>query len=197
MTTSDKKRSRKPVGALTVILLCLVGSGIVRFGGIEGAIAKESQHATPEQQQDAPRTEVCETEDDIGHLLEAIKNRQSLLDQREARLANRIQALNVAEMKLKENIATLIEAEKQLAATLTIADSAAEDDIKRLTSVYENMKPKNAAGLFKAMAPEFAAGFLARMRPDSAAQIMSNLPAEKAYTISLVLAGRNARAPVN
>jgi flagellar motility protein MotE (MotC chaperone) len=45
------------------------------------------------------------------------------------------------------------------------------------------------------MAPDFAAGFLAQMRPDAAAAVLSGLDPNKAYTISVVLAGRNALAP--
>jgi flagellar motility protein MotE (MotC chaperone) len=57
------------------------------------------------------------------------------------------------------------------------------------------MKPKDAAALFETMEPEFAAGFIARMLPDSAAKVMSGLDPKVAYTISVILAGRNASAP--
>jgi flagellar motility protein MotE (MotC chaperone) len=45
------------------------------------------------------------------------------------------------------------------------------------------------------MDPDFAAGFLGRMRPAAAAGIMAGLSPQKAYTISVLLAGRNAQAP--
>jgi flagellar motility protein MotE (MotC chaperone) len=45
------------------------------------------------------------------------------------------------------------------------------------------------------MTPEFAAGFMARMRPDAAAAIMAGLEPATAYSISVVIAGRNARVP--
>ena len=47
----------------------------------------------------------------------------------------------------------------------------------------------------KAMEPDFAAGFLGRMRPDAAAAVMAGLTPETAYSISVILAGRNATAP--
>ena len=53
------------------------------------------------------------------------------------------------------------------------------------------MKPSEAAALFQKMDPDFAAGFLGRMAPKSAASILSGLDAEKAYAISVHLAGRN------
>ncbi|MEZ5673973.1 MAG: hypothetical protein R3D81_01625 [Thalassovita sp.] len=78
---------------------------------------------------------------------------------------------------------------------MAVADQAAERDIGTLVAVYENMKPKDAAPLFEEMDPNFAAGFLSRMKPEAAAGIMAGLSPNVAYTISVVLAGRNAEAP--
>ena len=57
------------------------------------------------------------------------------------------------------------------------------------------MKAEQAAALFEQMEPSFAAGFLGRMRADAAAAILSGLEPELAYSISVVLAGRNADVP--
>jgi len=141
------------------------------------------------------RGQVCEAPPDTAQLLAAIQARQGQLDSREAQIEKRLQALAEAERRMRENTAALVAAEQKLAATLAIADQAAEADLTRLTAVYENMKARNAARVFAAMAPEFAAGFLARMRADAAADILSNMEPDAAYAISLIVAGRNARAP--
>ena len=86
-------------------------------------------------------------------------------------------------------------AEEELRTTLAMADGATEADVDRLTTVYEQMKPKESAALFEEMDPNFAAGFLARMRPEAAAGIMAGLSPEAAYTISVVMAGRNSGVP--
>ncbi|MCA8869511.1 MAG: hypothetical protein KDA67_12730 [Rhodobacteraceae bacterium] len=186
---------------LSLVFVGLLGSGLLRLGDSRAAIAEEvNSHIspTPVANADLPEPDLvnCASEQAPDALLAAIRRREAQLDARELRLENRIQALKVAELKLGENTNALIAAEKRLAATLAIADSAAENDLARLTTVYESMKPKNAAGLFSEMAPEFAAGFLGRMRSNAAAEILSNLAPGKAYTISLILAGRNARAPL-
>jgi flagellar motility protein MotE (MotC chaperone) len=80
---------------------------------------------------------------------------------------------------------------------LALADGAAEDDLVRLTAVYEAMKPADAAALFQTMAPEFAAGFLGRMRAEAAAAVISGMTPESAYSISVLIAGRNALVPKN
>jgi len=82
-----------------------------------------------------------------------------------------------------------------LRETIALAESASDNDLDRLTKVYESMKPKQAAALFEQMNPNFAAGFLGRMRPEAAAMIMAGLSPEAAHSFSVVLAGRNANVP--
>lgn len=195
MSDPGRPAPRRRGTALTLVVLCLLISGLIRAGGSSGAIAKEVSALSEGHDSPAISPETCDPPPDTAALLTAIRTRQENLDQRRDRLENRLQALNVAEERLKSRTEALIAAEQRLAATLAIADNAAEQDLARLTAVYENMKAKDAAGLFAEMAPEFAAGFLARMRPDSAASVMAGLDPGKAYRISLVLAGRNAAAP--
>jgi len=192
-----KPASKTSARPLTFLFFCFVASGVLRLVSGQVAQATEAQvnAAQSEVAQQGDASTICPATAEIGPALAAIRHRQAELDRREAALADRFQALDIAESKLKENTAALVDAENRLADTLSIADTAAEDDLKRLTAVYENMKAKNAAHLFATMAPEFAAGFLGRMRPDSAALIMSSLDPKKAYAISLILAGRNANAP--
>ena len=58
-----------------------------------------------------------------------------------------------------------------------MADEAAEKDIARMTTVYENMKPADAAKIFEKMDVNFAAGLLARMRPEVAAKVLTGMTA--------------------
>ena len=76
-----------------------------------------------------------------------------------------------------------------------MADQAAERDLARMTTVYENMKPPEAAKIFETMDVGFAAGLLARMRPDVAAQVLTGMKPETAYAVTLTIASRNARVP--
>ena len=107
----------------------------------------------------------------------------------------RSKALSVIDEEITKRLTALEQAEVELRGTLALADNAAENDLARLTSVYENMKPKDAAALFGAMEPDFAAGFLGRMRPDAAAAVLAGLSPDAAYSISVILASRNANAP--
>jgi len=128
-------------------------------------------------------------------MLTAFSEREERIASREVALKDRMHALQIADEAVTRKLTELSEAEEQLRATIALAETAAEDDLDRLTRVYENMKPKQAAALFEEMDPNFAAGFLARMRPESAAAVMAGLSPEAAHLFSVVLAGRNADVP--
>ena len=183
-----RRRGRAARGGLAFIALLFLGSAMIRFGiGAEAAFARAPSETTAE----------CATDGGTLALLADLQARERGLIEREGRLVDREQAQNLAQKAIEERLAELIEAEDNLARTVAIADGAAEEDVTRLITLYENMKPKEAAPLFAEMAPEFAAGFLARMRPDAAAAVLAGLEPKTAYTISVVLAGRNANAPKN
>lgn len=188
-------------GALTVIALLLIASGLVRVGTGSGAAIALEVKARAEKMlsSDSEGGEASDAIADIAPellaLLEETEAREAAVALREQELDARAQALALVEASITEDLSRLEAAEAELRATMAAADAAAETDIARLTSVYENMKPDQASALFELMEPSFAAGFLGRMRPDAAAAIMAGLSPDLAYTISVVLAGRNAEVP--
>lgn len=193
--TATRKRLRPARGALWIIAAMLLASGVLRIATGTGPALAREVGALMEGTADHPESTECEPSEDIKKVLAALGNRETDLERREAAFADRIAALNLAEQEIEKNLIALQTAEQELSQTIALADTAAEDDLARLTSVYENMKPKEAAALFEEMAPDFSAGFLGRMRPDAAAAIMAGLNAPTAYSISVILAGRNANVP--
>ena len=177
-------------GTLFIIGMLFATSGALRLGsGVGTALA---------QAKDAPDTAAAvvpaSCEPPVA-LAEALSLREGRLAVREAALNDRQAALQLADEAITERLAALEAMEAKLRATLAVADGAAEADVERLTAVYQAMKPKDAAALFESMSPDFAAGFLGRMAPESAAAILSGMSAEAAYGISVIVAGRNAKAP--
>lgn len=192
--TTKARTPRAGQGALLVVMTLLVGSGLIRIAiGAGDVFAEEGGDAetageTMDNDKDSRPT-------DIAAVLDALDKRAARLDEQEAMLADRMAAVKLAEAEIEERLQELISAEERLSELIALSETAAEGDLARLTAVYESMKPKQAAALFEAMTPDFAAGFLGRMRPDAAAAILAGMTAESAYTISVVLAGRNANAP--
>lgn len=186
---SQKTKRRAGRGTLHIVAGLLVASALVRIATHTGA-------ALAEEQQDASKTPVvAEQAVETDALLAAFQAREARLAEGETQLRNRLQALRVAEMEIEEKLEALRAAEQALSATIAQADSASANDLTMLATVYENMKPKEAAALFAEMPPAFAAGFLGMMRPEAAALVMTELPPETAYSFSVVLAGRNANVP--
>ena len=200
-------------GSVAVIAVLLFSSASIRVltSGSE-AFAQDAQlpntpMASAARQTDTP----AETEEapaplasaalaerhEMSSLITALTERETQVAEREKKLEMRLRALSVADAEIEKRLQALAETEQSLRATLSIADEASEKDILRLTSVYESMKPKDAAALFEEMEPNFAAGFLGRMRPDVAASVMAGLSPQVAYSVSVILAGRNANAPKN
>ena len=193
---TSRKPKRRKTGTITVIVGLFLASGLIRTIEIAPALAESLMPGTPP---DAPVQPVqvasAEPAPDMPALLKALQDREAQITEREAYIDRRMQTLAVAEQRIREQMDALTTAESKLSATLTLADNATEEDVARLTEVYQRMKPAEAAAIFQTMDIQFAAGFFSRMRPESSAAIMANLPADLAYSISVVMAGRNAAAP--
>lgn len=185
------RRRRAGQGALFIVAMLFASSGALRLGsGIGAALAKSDEEAAAE----APVPATCEMP---SALSEALTLREDRIAAQEAALQDRLAALALAEAAISTRMEEMKAVEDELKATLALADGAAEEDIQKLTAVYQAMKPKDAAALFETMSPEFAAGFLGRMSPESAAAILSGMSSEAAYGISVIVAGRNAGAPTD
>lgn len=178
---------KKGRGTLAIIALLMASAGALRLGsGVGAALAR-----VPDQIPTAPMS--CPAPP--AALAEALRLREAEVTVREQALAERLAALDLANAAIDQRLAELATAESRLSETLALADGAAEADLARLTAVYEAMKPKDAATLFQTMDHGFAAGFLGRMRPEAAGAILSGMPPDVAYSVSVLLAGRNASVP--
>lgn len=216
--SAARGRSR---GVLTLLAVLLVASGVMRvgFGGglapVRSAMASSIEAsgralaAAPDVLADVvPEPAALRLSRDdaegIERLIAALAEREETLDAREAAMdareadaeasaAARMAEIVEARAELQGMLGELEAAEARLDAAIARASGAAEDDLARLTSVYESMAPKDAGALFETMEPGFAAGFLGRMRPEAAAEVMAVMTPERAYAVSAIIAGRNAR----
>ncbi|WP_321367258.1 hypothetical protein [uncultured Celeribacter sp.] len=200
--TASKKKVKRKVrsgrGALWLIAMIFVASAAIRLAsGTGAAIAREMSELSHEDeaQMQEQNAATCQADEESAALIEALLKREREVEEKELLIAQKMKSIELARAEVLENLAALEDAETRLEATMTRSQTAAEDDLVKLTAVYESMKPKEAAALFEAMSPDFAAGFLGRMRSDAAGAIMAGLTPETAYTISVILAGRNAKAP--
>ena len=182
---------RATTTVLPTVAILLLSSGVLRIlVGADTALANTTNEASTVEQM-TPVLEGSET----STLLAGFQARETRLATREAKLADRLRALSVVEQQVAEQLVALEGAEAKLSATISQAETASQIDLQRLATVYENMPAKDAAALFEEMPAGFAAGFLGMMEPLASAKIMAALPPDKAYSFSVVLAGRNANTP--
>lgn len=188
-------------GVLFTIAALMIGSAVVRLAVTAAPVmARQVASDSPDVAAEAAGQEresaarICQ-DPELQRILDALRKREAALTAREDRIARREKELAATASEVDARLAELTSAREELRATIARADAAAEDDVARLTRVYEQMKPKDAAILFEQMDPRFAAGFLARMKPEASAGIMAGMAPESAYAVSVILAGRNASTP--
>jgi flagellar motility protein MotE (MotC chaperone) len=192
------RRRGRPSVAVVVASLLVLSAAARLYSGSGAAIAEGLGALTRAEaaiSQDPSEPAVCTPPPELADILDSLTRREARVAELEAELSDRERLVGLAEAEVQAGLAALETAEARLAATIATAQAAAETDLAKLTTVYENMKPAEAAILFGQMDPVFAAGFLGRMRADAAAAILSGLPPDLAYSISVVLAGRNALVP--
>lgn len=199
---------RKPRARVLPVLIAffLVGATLRVITGVNAALAQGPDatalipapppHPSPAPPQEAtiPSGDPLTTQG-AAQILVDIRQRERALQDRETALNEREVLISAAQDRLQEQIVALQAAERELSATMALADRAAENDIGRLVSVFQAMGAQEAAAVFSEMAPEFAAGFIARLTPESAAAILAGLEPRQAYGLSAILAGRNALVP--
>ncbi len=192
---AKKARRKQSKGSLFMIATFLIASASLRVGiSANEALAREEPlFESPLANLAEPQT--CEPPEDLRELMAVFKEREARIERQEAEIKSRLQALNLADQEVSSKLAALENAEGRLRDMIALAETAAEDDLLRLTQVYETMKPKSVAALFEEMDPQFAAGFIGRMKPEAAAGVMAGMAPDAAYTISVILAGRNANTP--
>lgn len=192
-------RLNASVGALATLAGAFFLSAMLRAGDViaalPGTVDDGFGNAVPQGEGAAARRPVLGETDDLGdgalELVAELRQRREALQVRETALEERSQTLEAVEARLRERLEELEAARKRLEQTAVLVDDAAEQDVRHLAEMYEQMKPKQAAEIFNQMPPSFAAGFLGQMDSASAALVMANMEAEKAYAVSLLLAGRN------
>lgn len=183
-------------GALSLIATFMILSAALRLGAETGPLlARNAAMPVTDPASEHAHTGSAPLATETSAFLAALQQREADLKRREMAFEDRMKALQIAGRAIDSRMEAMVEAEARLRDTLALADGAAERDLAKLTEVYEQMKPKETAQVFQQMAPEFAAGFLARMRSEVAAEVLAGMDPNAAYSVSVILAGRNTGVP--
>jgi len=120
---------------------------------------------------------------DLRQLKDGLDQRANVLDQRE-------QNLQQAEEKLTRRITELEQLEASIQQRLSDESKIKNKKIKRLTAVYEGMKPDRSAAVIARMELPTVVKIFLLMDEKKVGKILSFLPPEKAVVISQALTRR-------
>lgn len=184
--TKTKSRNGTSIATSFLALVLMTSFAIKLSASIEEGGASELVEKVLENEID-----FREDAKNATTLMEMLRSREIELDAREKELKEGEAKAQESISALKSQLRELEVAEENLRRMIGLADIAADEDVKKVTALYENMKPKNASAVFELMEPALAAGVLSGMPAETASKILANLTPEKSYAISVFIAGRN------
>ena len=125
-------------------------------------------------------------------LLTRLGDRRGELDAREKELEMRTALVEAAEKRIDERTAALKALEAQINALVEEKKSDEKAQFAGIVSMYETMKPKEAATLFNALDNEVLLRVARAMNPRKMAPILAKMDPMKAKTLTAGLARQEA-----
>jgi flagellar motility protein MotE (MotC chaperone) len=127
------------------------------------------------------------TQEEID-LLQNLSARRSELDRREQRLDERESLITAAEARIDSKIAEMKQLQASIAQLVEKKDEKDEDRIKKLITVYEKMKPKDAARIWNDLDMNILLQVAQGMREANAAAVMAQMTPDRARALTTELA---------
>jgi flagellar motility protein MotE (MotC chaperone) len=126
--------------------------------------------------------------------LQNLGARRGQIDDRERLLDTQLQLLAAAETKVDSKMKALNDVKAQIKALLGQADQQEQTEIDRLVTVYEKMKPTDAAAVFATLDDKVRIPVAAKMKAAALAQILAKMPTIEAKKVTESLAHRYSAA---
>ncbi|MDO8359310.1 MAG: hypothetical protein Q7T08_04640 [Devosia sp.] len=139
---------------------------------------------------------VAEGGDSATALLQRLSDRRTELDRRESELAMRIDLVAAAEKRLDERTRALGELEAKVSALVDEKQAVEDAGFKGVVSMYETMKPKEAAKVFDQLDLQVLLRVLRAMNPRTMAPVLAAMSAQKADELTTALAAVKVSATV-
>lgn len=134
-------------------------------------------------------------EDTDAALLQRLGARRAELDKREADLAMRESIVAAAEQKLDERTKQLEALQAQVDALVNEKQAAEDASFKAVVSMYETMKPKEAARIFDTLDLEVLLKVARAMNPRKMSPILAAMSAQPAQALTTALAATADTTP--
>src|SRR6188768_2980679 len=129
-------------------------------------------------------------------VLERLQSRRQELDTRNRELEMRENLLKAAEKRLEAKVAELKGTESRVNTAMGTRDKVEAERFKSIVSMYENMKPKDAARIFDRLDLKILVDVSTQMKPATMSPILSQMSPEAAERLTVELASRAAAQKV-
>ena len=123
-------------------------------------------------------------------LFEKLGARRDALRQKSEELELREKMLNEAERKLETGLGDLKQAEDKVDSAAKAKENAEKQGLRNIVTMYETMKPKDAARVFDRLGHDVLVPLVLAMNPRKMAEILSVMQPESAERLTIALANR-------
>lgn len=130
-------------------------------------------------------------------ILERLQERRQELEARARELDLRENLIKAAEKRLEARVAELKDAEARINAAMNKKDEAETARFKGIVTMYENMKPKEAAKIFDRLDLKVLIEVASQINPRRMSDILAQMSAEAAERLTVELARRASPADKN
>lgn len=128
-------------------------------------------------------------------LLDRLAARRGELESYEQELALRASLIDAAEKRVGERTATLEALESQIATLVEERKRLEEEQFTAIVSMYQTMKPKDAAGIFNALEIDILVRVAKMMPPRKMAPIVAAMDTARAQELTVRLAAETSENP--
>ncbi|POF28203.1 MotE family protein [Roseibium marinum] len=122
-------------------------------------------------------------------VLESLGKRRENLQQQEGQLDLREKLLQATEERIQKRVDELKKLEQRIEAAVGEKEQKERDEIAGLVTMYESMKPKDAARIFDRLSLPILLKVVRQMKPRKMADILARMSGESAEKLTVAIAG--------
>ncbi len=128
-------------------------------------------------------------------VLERLQTRRQELDTRSRELEMRENLLKATEKRLEDKVTELKDTENRVNTAMGTRDKTEAQRFKSIVSMYENMKPKDAARIFDRLDMKILVDVSTQINPRKMSDILGQMSPESAERLTVELANRASPQP--
>ncbi|WP_029063069.1 hypothetical protein [Labrenzia sp. DG1229] len=128
-------------------------------------------------------------------VLESLGKRRESLQQQEGQLDLREKLLQATEERIQKRVDELKKLEQRIETAVEKKKKQEQDEVAGLVTMYETMKPKDAARIFDRLSLPILLKVVRQMKPRKMADILAKMSPERAERLTVAIASNTGSAP--